>query len=243
MAIHTERLVYSAGNASLEGYLAYDAAVSGERPGIVVFGEWWGRDDFAMGRARALAKLGYVALAGDVYGDATVAADAVEAGQLMSTLLADMNVVTDRVKAAIELVRSQPQTDSARIGVMGYCLGGALSLHAARLGVDVKGVVSFHGTLGKTHEAKPGDIKARILVCHAGEDAFVPAEEMANFRQEMDELGVQCTIISYPGALHAFTNPEADSNAKKYGLELAYDRELDKRSWSEMRAHWEKAFA
>jgi dienelactone hydrolase len=242
MAIHTERLVYSAGNTALEGYLAYDAAVSGKRPGIVVFGEWWGRDEFTMGRARALAKLGYVALAGDVYGDARVAADAVEAGQLMDTLLADMNVVTGRVHAAIEIVRNQPQTDSAKVGVMGYCLGGALSLHAARLGLDVKGVVSFHGPLGKTHEAKPGDIKASILVCHAGEDAFVPAEEMAHFQQEMDELGADCTIISYPGALHAFTNPEADNNAKKYDLELAYDLELDKRSWREMRAHWDKAF-
>jgi len=241
--LKTKTLNYSAGNASLKGYLAYDTSVSGKRPGVVVFGEWWGRDQFTINKTRDLAKLGYVAFAADVYGDARVAADATEAGELMSALLADMDVATDRVKTAIEVLRSQAQTDPRRLGAMGYCLGGGLSLHAARLGLDLKGVVSFHGTLGKTHEAKAGDIKAKILVCHADEDAFVPAEEVAGFQQEMETLGADCTFVSYPGALHAFTNPEADSNAKKYGLALKYDAELDKRSWQQMRGHWERVFS
>ena len=218
MTIHTEHITYSAAGQNLEGYLAYDAAISAPRPGIVVFGEWWGLNDFAKGRARKLAALGYVALAGDVYGDGKVASGADEAGALMQGLFADMNVLSARVTAALETVRSQAQTDAGRLGAMGYCLGGALSLHAARLGLDVSGVVSFHGTLGKTHEAKPGDIKARVLVLHAADDEFISAEELAGFHEEMSALAVDCEFVSYPGALHAFTNLEADVNAEKYGL-------------------------
>ena len=208
-----------------------------------MFGEWWGRDEFVMSRARELARLGYVAMAADVYGDAKVAADADDAGQLMQALLADMSVATARVNAAIDTLRDQPQTDPARMGAMGYCLGGALSLHAARLGLDLRGVVSFHGTLGKTHQAKPGDIKAKVLVCHGAEDEFISADELVRFRQEMTAMDADLKFVSYPGALHAFTNPQADENARKYGLALKYDAQLDARSWQEMCDHWERVFA
>ncbi len=242
MDIKTRAINYTVGDVGCKGSLAYDAATEGPRPGIVVFGEWWGRDEFVMSRARELAKLGYVALAADVYGDAKVAADADEAGQLMQALLADMNVATARVNAAIDALGKQPQTDSARMGAMGYCLGGALALHAARLGLDLRGVVSFHGTLSKTHAAKPGDIKAKVLVCHAADDEFISAEELAGFQREMSELDADLKFVSYPGALHAFTNPAADENARKYGLALKYDAQLDARSWQEMRDHWEQVF-
>ncbi len=243
MDIKTKAIRYSDGDTSLAGYLAYDADIKGTRPGVVLFGEWWGRNEYLDGRARQLAELGYVALAADVYGDGKIAADADEAGQLMNGLLADMNVVTARVSAALETLKSQPQTDGKRLGMMGYCLGGALSLHAARLGLDLRGVVSFHGSLGRTHEARAGDIKAKVLVCHGADDKFISDEELAGFRKEMAELGVDMKFVSYPGALHGFTNPEADDNGKKYGLPLAYDAEVDKQSWQAMRDHWEDVFA
>jgi dienelactone hydrolase len=243
MAIHTEIVNYAAGDTSLEGYLAYDADIAGQRPGVVVFGEWWGRTEYLERRARELAELGYIALAADVYGGGQTAADADEAGQLMNALLGDMSVATARVQAAVDTLGSQPQTDSARMGAMGYCLGGALSLHAARLGLDLKGVVSFHGSLGKTHAAKPGDIKARVLVCHGADDKFISDEELAGFKQEMADLDVDMKFVSYPGALHAFSNPEADENASKYGLALKYDAQVDRQSWQEMRDHWERVFA
>ena len=240
--IRAETVTYSGGGRTLKGYIAWDAAQAGPRPGIVVFGEWWGLNEYVKRRARELAALGYVALAADVYGDGRLAADAAEAGQLMNGLFADMAATSDRVKAAVDTVAKQPSVDGTRLGAMGYCLGGALSLHAARLGLPLKGVASFHGSLGRTHPAKPGDVKASVLVCHGADDKFISAEELAGFKDEMRELGVDLKFVSYPGALHGFTNPEATRNGEKFGLPLKYDAATDQQSWGEMVAFWKRVF-
>ncbi|HSN70081.1 MAG TPA: dienelactone hydrolase family protein [Steroidobacteraceae bacterium] len=240
--IKTETLTYDAGGATLESCLAYDASASGKRPGIVVFGEWWGLNDYLKGRARQLAELGYVALAADVYGHAKQAADADEAGKLMNGLFADMAATTERIKAAVTTLAHRPEVDGSRMGAMGYCLGGALSLHAARIGLDLKGVASFHGSLGKTHPANPGDVKAKVLVCHGADDKFISDEELAGFKQEMQALGVDLEFKSYPGALHGFTNPGATANGEKYGLPLKYDESADRQSWNDMKAFWKRVF-
>jgi len=236
--IRTETVTYTAGGATLVSYLAWDASQPGPRPGIVVFGEWWGLNAYQKRRARQLAELGYVALAADMYGDGRTAADASEAGTLMNGLFADMDATSARVRAAVEQLARRPEVDSARMGAMGYCLGGALSLHAARLGLDLRGVASFHGSLGKTHPAQKGDVKAKVLVCHGEDDSFVSAEEQAGFRQEMDELGVDYKFVAYPGAKHGFTNPDATENGLKYNLPLAYNEDVDRESWQEMKAFW-----
>jgi dienelactone hydrolase len=240
--IRTETVTYTAGGATLIGYLAWNAAQHEQRPGIVVFGEWWGLNDYQKRRARQLAELGYVALAADMYGDGRTAADATEAGSLMNGLFADMAATSARVRAAVEQLARRPEVDGSRIGAMGYCLGGALALHAARLGLALRGVASFHGSLGKTHAAARGDIKARVLVCHGEDDGFVSADEQAGFRSEMDELGVDCRFVSYPGARHGFTNPDATANGRKYNLPLEYNEQVDRESWQEMKAFWSEVF-
>jgi dienelactone hydrolase len=236
--IKTEKVTYEAGGARLDSYLAVDTKRQGKRPGIVVFGEWWGLNHYQKRRARELAELGYVALAADMYGNGKIAADSDEAAQLMSGLFADMAGTSARVRAAVACLAARPEVDASRLGAMGYCLGGALALHAARLGLDLRGVVSFHGSLGKTHAAARGDIKARILVCHGEDDAFVSAEEQAGFREEMDALGADYRFIAYPGAKHAFTNPDATENGNKYNLPLEYNEQVDRESWQEMKAFW-----
>jgi dienelactone hydrolase len=241
--IESGTVAYQAGGADLVSYVAWDAAQEGPRPGIVVFGEWWGLNDYQKRRARQLAELGHIVLAADMFGGGRIAADAEEAGQLMNGLFADMDATSARVRAAIEQLRRQPNVDPARLGAMGYCLGGAMSLHAARLGLDLKGVASFHGSLGRTHTAKPGDVKARVLVCHGEDDAFVSAEEQAGFRKEMDELGANYKFVTYPGAKHGFTNPDATENGKKYGLPLEYNEDVDRESWQEMKGFWAEVFS
>lgn len=240
--VHTEVLRYRAGGVELASYLAVDTSQNGRRPALAVFPEWWGMNDYLRRRARELAQLGVVALAVDVYGEGREAADATEAGALMNGLFADMAATSERVKAAFQQLAKHPLVDLTRMGAMGYCLGGALSLHAARLGLDLRGVVSFHGSLGRTHVAKPGEFKAEVLVCHGEADALVPAAEQQGFHAEMADLGVKYQFNSYPGAKHGFTNPDATDKGQKYNLPLAYDEKTDRQSWEDMKTFWQRVF-
>ena len=189
-ASHTEILRYVAGGRELASYLAWDPARDGKRPGVLVLPEWWGLNDYARRRARELAGLGFAALAVDIYGDGREAADAAEAGALMGGLFADIPALSERLRAAYEQLCAHPQVDPERIGAMGYCLGGALSLHMGRLGMPLRGVVSFHGALTAAHQAQPGEFKPAVLICHGEADGLVPAEDQANFHKEMQALGV-----------------------------------------------------
>ena len=241
-ASHTEILRYVAGGRELASYLAWDPARDGQRPGVLVLPEWWGLNDYARRRARELAGLGFAALAVDVYGDGREAADAAEAGALMGGLFTDIPALNERLRAAYEQLRAHPQVDPERIGAMGYCLGGALSLHMGRLGMPLRGVVSFHGALTAAHQAQPGEFKPAVLICHGEADGLVPAEDQANFHKEMQALGVDYQFVSYPDAKHGFTNPEATEKGKKNNLPLAYDEKADRQSLEDMKAFWSKVF-
>jgi dienelactone hydrolase len=241
-AAHTEVLRYNSSGKDFASYLAVDSAREGKRPGIIVLPEWWGLNDYLRRRARELAGLGFVAMATDVYGDGREAADSTEAGQLMGGLFADIPALNSRLQAAYDQLRAHPLVDPERIGAMGYCLGGALALHMGRLGIPLRGVASFHGALTRAHEAKKGEFKAAVLICHGEADGMVPAEDQANFRKEMAELGVDYQFNSYAGAKHGFSNPEATEKGKKYNLPLAYDEKTDRQSWEDMKAFWTKVF-
>jgi dienelactone hydrolase len=237
-SVHTETLLCNAGGKSLHNYFAVDSTRAGKRPALALFPEWWGHNDYLRRRARELAQLGYAALAVDIYGDGREAADSAEAGQLMNGLFADMASTSARIRASIAQLAAHPLVDPARVGALGYCLGGALALHAARLGLPLRGVASFHGALSRTHETAPGVIQAAVLVCHGEADSLVPADDVTNFRKEMADLGVDLEFHSYPGAKHGFTNPEATENGKKYNLPLAYDEKTDRESWDDMKTFW-----
>ena len=241
--IHTETVTYSADGTTLKGYLAYDETQSGKRPGVLVLPEWWGLVDYIRGRARMLAELGFTALALDMYGDGVTADNPDDAGRMMNAVLNDMSGSGEpRLAAGLEQFTKQPSVDAARIAAIGYCFGGAMVLHAARIGLDLRGVVSFHGALGSFHEPEPGSVRAKILVCHGADDKFVDEEAVKAFRAEMDEAGADYRFIAYEGALHGFTNPQADENGKKYGLPLAYDADADNESWREMREFFAEIF-
>ncbi|MBM4268260.1 MAG: dienelactone hydrolase family protein [Deltaproteobacteria bacterium] len=241
--IQTETVKSTAGGASLESFRAVDERRTGKRPGVLVFHEWWGLDDHMKRRARMLAELGYTALAVDMYGDGQVAADAAEANRLMGGLLGDLPAAEARLKASLQKLAGDPTVDASRIGAIGYCLGGAMVLHAARLGLPLAGVVSFHGSLGSFHTPAPGSVRAKILVCHGGADVLVPDDQVAAFKREMDAAKADYRVIVYDGALHGFTNPAATESGKKNGLPLAYDAAVDERSWKDMKDFFAKAFA
>ena len=241
--IHTETVSYTANGTTLKGYLAYDEGADAERPGVLVVHEWWGLNDSVRQRARMLAELGYTALAVDMYGAGQTADNPDEAGRLMNTVLQDMRQGAARLKASYELLKGTPTTDAAHVAAIGYCFGGAVVLHAARIGMDLDGVVSFHGSLGSAHKPAPGSVRARILVCHGAADSLVPDADVAAFKREMEGAGADYRFEAYEGALHGFTNPDADENGKKYGLPLAYSAETDRRSWQAMQDFFNAIFA
>ena len=242
MNILTNRIEYMVGDASHQGYLAYDDEAGEARPGIVVVHEWWGLNDYIVRRAHMLAELGYVALAIDMYGNGRTAADPGEAGDLMTGVLNDMETGTAALRAGHELLLDQPGVDRERCAAIGYCFGGAMVLHMARIGLPLAAVASFHGALGSFHSADPGSIGARILVCHGAADTMVSLDDLEGFKTEMDAAQADYEVLLLDGAKHGFSNPEASVNGEKYGLDLAYSQQADDRSWAAMRALFERVF-
>ncbi len=241
--MHTETVRLNAEGTELECYLACDDQSDARRPGVLVIHEWWGLNDHVRRRAQMLAELGYAALAVDMYGGGQVADNPDDAGRLMNGVLGDMSKAESRIGAALEYLQNHDSVDSLRIAAIGYCFGGGMVLHAARTGMPLAGVVSFHGALGSFHKPAPGSVRAKIMVCHGAEDVLVPDDDVAALKEEMQAAGADLRFIAYPGALHGFTNPEADVNGKKYGLPLAYDKDADQRSWQEMQAFFKEIFA
>lgn len=238
-ALKTEAVEYRQGNAVLEGYLAYDDAIQGKRPGVLVVHEWWGRTPYAKKRAEQLAGLGYVAFALDMYGKGKTTDDPKEAGKLSAEFKSDRNLARDRFDAGLEVLLKDPRTDRGKVAAIGYCFGGTMVLEMARAGVDLAGVVSFHGGLAASAPAAPGAVKARVLVLQGGDDPFVPPAQVDAFEEEMRKAGADWQVHTYGGAQHSFTNPDSDG----YGLKGAkYDGAADRRSWGAMRTFFGEIF-
>jgi dienelactone hydrolase len=233
---------YSAQGVVMKSYLAYDEQIKEKRPAVLVVPEVWGLNDYARKRARMLTELGYTALAVDMYGDGTVATNFDEASKLYSEVTKNFDVVKVRFLAAMDFLKQQPTVDPTRIAAIGYCFGGTVVLSMAGQSVDLKGVVSFHGGLGDVKSPQPGSVKAKILVLHGGADKLITPEQVEAFKQEMKSAGADFRFISYPGAMHSFTNPEATELGKKLNLPVAYNADADKKSWGEMKDFLKKIF-
>ena len=227
MAITTHQLDYSHHNVTMRGFLAYDDAAAGKRPGVLVCHEWWGLNDYIRGRAQQLAGLGYVAFALDMFGNGQTAKDHTEAGKLMQALMTNPDAI-GRVRAAIDVIKSQPQYDGDKLAALGYCMGGSMALDMARAGLPLRGVAAFHASL-KTNSPAQGAIKPKLLIGVGSEDPMIPPADRQHFENEMRQAQADWQMIIYGGARHAFTNPNAD----KAGLPpLKYDANADRRAWA-----------
>ncbi len=233
---------YQQGDTIMKGYMAYDDSIKEKRPGILVVHEWWGHNDYARKRADMLAKLGYTALAVDMYGDGRQAGHPGEAGKFASAVAGNMPVAQARFEAALDTLKAQDTVSVQDIAAIGYCFGGGIVLNMARQGVDLKAVVSFHGSLATKNPAKRGDIKAKIRVFNGAADPLVKAEHIEAFEKEMKRAGADYRLVNYPGAKHAFTNPDADRLAAKFRLPLAYQKQADEDSWRRMQAFFRQVF-
>ena len=244
-AIQTQEIPYtSADGTKLIGYYAYDDAIKGPRPGVVVVHEWWGLNDYAKRRARDLAGLGYSALAIDMYGEGKNTEHPKDAMAFMQAALKDAKAASARFQAGLDLLKKQPQTDPDKLAAIGYCFGGKVVLDAARQGVPLAGVVSFHGALVTNTPASPGSVKAKVLVEHGALDSMVTEDNVTAFKTEMDKAGADYKFVSLEGARHGFSNPDADrlSHGEHGGPDIGYNKAADDKSWADMQAFFKKIF-
>ena len=231
-AIQTKTVEYKQGDTTLEGFVAYDDAIKGPRPGILVVHQWLGLTDYEKHRAEMLAQLGYVAFCADIYGKGVRPQNTQEAGAQAGKYKSDRQLLRARVNAGLEALRQQPLVDPKRIAAIGYCFGGTTVIELARSGADVAGVVSFHGGLDSPTPADGKNIKCKVLVCHGADDPFEKPEDLAAFENEMRDAKVDWQLIKYGGAVHSFTQPMAGNDNSKGA---AYNEKADKRSWEAMK--------
>jgi len=203
------------------------------KPIVLIVPEWWGLDDYVKGRARQLAELGYLAVGVDMYGKSRTASNPDEALRLASPFYQDPSMGTTRLEAALMNAKTLPNADTTRIAAIGYCFGGSMVLNGAKMGLPLNGVVSFHGGLAGVAPQKDL-VKAQILVCHGDADPLVPEQDVVTFKRQLDSLGIAYTFKSYPNATHAFTNPKATENGKKFNMPIEYNAAADTASWNDM---------
>lgn len=237
--IVTEVVAYRHGALECRGYLAYDDALPGPRPGVLVVHEWWGLNDFAKEKTRALAELGYVALAVDMYGQGQVVTTAEEAGKLAGQFRGDATLWRERAKAGLDALAANPRVDPRKIAAIGFCFGGSTVLQMAAAGYDLAAVVSLHGGLAPIPEADAARIKARILVLHGAADTLVPDEALKAFQDSLRKSRADWQIVIYGGAKHSFTNPEAD---RLNMAGVGYDANTARRAWAQMKALFDETF-
>jgi len=238
--IKEDSVNFTVGGKNYVGFAYYDANISGKRPGILVIPEWWGLNNYTKSRAKQLAGLGYITMATDMYGDGKIGNDPKEAQELATPYYQNPTLAKTHIDAAIDKIKTFPQTDTSEIAAIGYCFGGFIVLNAAKLGADLKGVVTFHGGLGGVAPQK-GLLKAKILVCHGGADVF-ENPHVAEFKKQMDSVGADYTFKIYPNATHAFSNPDATEIGEKFNMPIKYNAAADAASWNDMKAFFKKLF-
>ena len=228
----TKTIEYKQDDATLEGYLAYDDATSGQRPGVLVVHQWMGLTDYEKHRAEQLASLGYVAFCADIYGKGIRPTDTKAAGVEATKYKSDRALLRLRVNAGLDELKKNELVDKSRVAAIGYCFGGTTVIELARSGADIQGIVSFHGGLDSPTPADGKNIKCKVLVCHGADDPFEKPADLAAFEDEMRQANVDWVLIKYGGAVHSFTQPMAGNDNSKGA---AYNERADRRSWAAMK--------
>jgi dienelactone hydrolase len=235
----TSAVEYMAGDTRLVGHLAVPLDADGPRPAVLVIHEWWGRGAHSDHSADELARMGYVALAVDMFGDGKLTKEAKVAGEWAGAIKNDPATGIARLTAAIDLLKARRDVDPSRMACIGYCFGGTMSLEAAWAGLPLRGVVSFHGGLTTPKPEQAPDVKASILVCHGADDSFVPSDTIEAFEESMRENKLDWEFASFGGAVHSFTNPEADGS---FSPVVKYHPLAAARSWELMRVFLAERF-
>lgn len=237
--LHTETVAYRDGDAALEGYLAYDDAGPAKRPGILVVHDWMGVSPETKRRVEMLAGLGYVAFAPDIYGKGVRPTDMKGAAAESGKWKNQRPAMRQRARAGLDLLSANKHVDPSNLVALGYCFGGTVALEVARSGAPLVGTVVFHGGLDTPTPADAKAIKGKVLALQGGDDPFVPAAQVEAFEKEMRDGGVDWQLVSYGGAVHAFTILNAGTDNSKGA---AYNEKADRRSWDAMKDFFGELF-
>jgi dienelactone hydrolase len=238
--VKTETVEYKQGDTVLEGVLAYDTTTKEKRPAVLVIHDWMGVSNHTRAIAQDLAKMGYVALAADVYGKGVRPPDRDTASAEADKYKSDRALLRERARTGLEQLQKHELVDTSRIAAIGFCFGGTTVLELARSGAPMAGVVSFHGGLGSPTPAEPQQVRAKILVLHGADDPFVKQEEIAAFKEEMRKSGADWQMVYYGDAVHSFTQKKAGTDKSKGA---AYQEAAAKRSWKAMQVFFEEIFS
>jgi dienelactone hydrolase len=230
MALQTRTVEYTHNDVLLEAFMAWDDSATGPRPGVLVSHAFRGRESFECDRAVALAGMGYVGFALDLYGKGVQATTSEEAFGLMGAFTEDRVMLQSRLAACLATAQAQPEIDAQQLAAIGYCFGGLCALDMARSGLPLAGVVSFHGLLLPPGNTEDNAITTRILVEHGWDDPMVPPEQVLDFTREMSVAGADWQLHAHGNTVHAFTNP--DANDAEFGT--VYNADAERRSWQSL---------
>lgn len=241
--MYQETMNYSIDNQEFVGELRAPNNQKDKHPAILIAHAWMGRDHFAIEKAEALAELGYVAFAADLYGNGQVVKTSEEAAKLMMPLFLDRALLQKRIRAAYDVLSKHRLVDSHLIGGIGFCFGGLTIIELLRSGANVKGVVSFHATFGdqkgsrraKTVPIQQG-IKGSLLALHGYDDPLVSSEDLVLVQKEWTEAKIDWQLHIYGHTSHAFTNPQANDHQNG----LIFQPKSSERAWLAMRNFFEE---
>lgn len=230
--MHSEVLKYEANGLNMESILYFDETKTGERPAVLVFPEGFGLSEHAKQKAQRLAKLGYVVLASDLYGDGKTVSTLDEVMAFVGDLTSDSQKIRGFAEAGLKALTDRPEVDASSVAAIGYCIGGTVALELARGGADLKGVAGFHSGLATLRPEDAKNIKSKVLVCIGADDPIIGPDARQAFIDEMTGGKVDWQLHLYGGVVHSFTNKEADTRGAPDVLR--YSAEADKRSWESL---------
>ena len=230
-AVKVDTVDYKQGDTTLEGWLAYDDAKKGKRPGVIIFPAYTGPSDHEKDVAEKLAKMGYVAFVADVYGKGIRPKAGPDAGAESGKYMKNRPLLLERVQAGFDQLRNNPMVDTKKMAAIGYCFGGAGALDLARSGAPIVDTVTFHGSLGTPNPENAKNIKGHVLALHGADDPIVNQQAVAGFEKEMTDAHVDWQVVLYANTVHAFTDPSTGTDNSKGA---AYNATSDKRSWQAM---------
>jgi len=238
LSIQTRLIDYVDGDTVLEGLIAWDDAIEGPRPGVMVSHAWGGRSPFEDNKAVELAKLGYAGFALNLYGKGVLGDGPEENTALMTPFLEDRAMLQGRLLASLNTMRSQSEVDKSRVAAIGFCFGGLCVLDIARTGEALAGVVSFHGLFTAPGNTTGNKITAKILALHGWDDPMAPPDSVVALGEELTAMGADWQLHGYGNTMHAFTNQQA--NDPDFGT--VYSETADRRSWMAMQNFLDELF-